>query len=235
MYARAAAPAGGRARRSSSSASRAREEPARRRALGRLEAAPGAGRLHAPRAEAAAARRADRRRRPAGAARVLGADPRARRATGSPCWSAPTTWTRPSAATGIAYIAYGKLLTHGTVDEVIAGSRLVDLDGQRRRACAARRGAARRAGRRSWSRPSATRCTSAAPMPRLLERSDRAPAAPIRRCAGGRTSPRSKTCSSICMRQRGGAAPHERAAAASLARASSRSWSRSSSRCAATG
>ena len=32
----------------------------------------------------------------------------------------------------IAYIAYGHLLAHGTVDEVIAQSALVDLDGHRR-------------------------------------------------------------------------------------------------------
>ena len=43
----------------------------------------------------------------------------------SPCWSPPTTWTRPSAATAIAYIAYGKLLARGTVEEVIAQSGLV--------------------------------------------------------------------------------------------------------------
>ena len=49
--------------------------PARRHAVGRLEAAAGAGRLHHAQAEAAAARRADRRRRPQGAARILGRDP----------------------------------------------------------------------------------------------------------------------------------------------------------------
>jgi ABC-2 type transport system ATP-binding protein len=48
--------------------------PARRHALGRLEAAPGAGRLPAAQAPAAAARRAHRRRRPQGAARLLGRD-----------------------------------------------------------------------------------------------------------------------------------------------------------------
>ena len=51
--------------------------PARRHAVGRLEAAAGAGRLHHAQAEAAAARRADGRRRPQGAARVLGRDPSA--------------------------------------------------------------------------------------------------------------------------------------------------------------
>ena len=50
-------------------------QPARRHAVGRLEAAAGAGRLRAARAQAAAARRADRRRRSQGAARLLGRDP----------------------------------------------------------------------------------------------------------------------------------------------------------------
>ena len=50
-------------------------------AVGRLEAAPRARRLHPAEARAAAARRAHRRRRPQGAARVLGRDPQARRAT----------------------------------------------------------------------------------------------------------------------------------------------------------
>ena len=68
-------------------------------ALRRLEAAARARRVHAAPAAAAAARRADRRRRSQGAARVLGGDPRARRATASRCSSARTTWTRPSAAT----------------------------------------------------------------------------------------------------------------------------------------
>ena len=36
---------------------------------------------------------------PEGAARILERDPCARRAKASPCWSRPTTWTRPSAAT----------------------------------------------------------------------------------------------------------------------------------------
>ena len=76
-----------------------RERAACRRALGRLEAAAGARRLHAAEPAAAAARRADRGRRSQGAARVLERDPRARGAMGSPCWSPPTTWTRPSAAT----------------------------------------------------------------------------------------------------------------------------------------
>ena len=53
--------------------------PARRRAVGRLEAAAGARRLHPARAASAAARRADRRRRSQGTARILGRDPRPRR------------------------------------------------------------------------------------------------------------------------------------------------------------
>ena len=67
--------------------------------LGRLEAAPRAGRRDAARAAAAAARRAHRRRRSAGAPRLLGRDPRARRDAASPSSSRPITWTRPSAAT----------------------------------------------------------------------------------------------------------------------------------------
>ena len=95
----AGAPPGGRAGARAARARRARP-PARGRALGRLEAAPGARRLHPARAEAAAARRADRRAsipRPGASSgsRSTRSPPPA-----SPCWSAPTTWTRPSAATG---------------------------------------------------------------------------------------------------------------------------------------
>ncbi len=81
------------------SACRTRAGAARRLAVGRLEAAAGAGRLPAARAEAAAARRAHRRRRSQGAARLLGASSTRSPRAASRCWSARTTWTRPSAAT----------------------------------------------------------------------------------------------------------------------------------------
>ena len=72
----------------------------------------------------------------------------------------------------LAYLAYGRLLTQGTAEEVIARLAPRDLDGHRR---AARRGwpAALRApaGRRAGGARSATRCTSAAPIAALLERS----------------------------------------------------------------
>ena len=80
----------------------------------------------------------------------------------------------------LAYIAYGRLLAQGTVEEVIGGSAPDHLDGHRR---AARRGwpsaLARPAGRRAGGARSATRCTSAAPIAALLERSIAACARPI--------------------------------------------------------
>ena len=97
----------------------------RRRAVRRLEAAPGACRLPAARAAAAAARRADRRRRPEGAARLLGPDPPARRRRASPCWSRPTTWTRPSAATSWSTSRTARLLARGTEREIIDATGLV--------------------------------------------------------------------------------------------------------------
>ena len=74
-------------------------QSAGRRLVRRLEAAPRARRLPAARAAIAAARRADRRRRSQGAARFLGPDPRHGGAGHHGAGLAPTTWTRPSAAT----------------------------------------------------------------------------------------------------------------------------------------
>ena len=96
----------------------------RGRTVRRLEAAARARRLHAAEPAAAAARRADRGRRSQGAARVLERDSRARRPKGSPCWSRPTTWTRPSAATRSLTSPTAILLVHGTVEQVIAASHL---------------------------------------------------------------------------------------------------------------
>ena len=66
---------------------------------GRLAAAAGARLRHSPRAGDPLSRRADRRRRSAVAPPVLAPDRRAARSRASPCWSRPTIWTRPSAAT----------------------------------------------------------------------------------------------------------------------------------------
>ena len=138
-------------------------QSAGRRTLGRLEAAPGAGRVHAARAAAAAARRADRRRRSQGAARFLGRDPRLA-AQGLTVLVTTHYMDEAERCDRIVYIAYGRLLTRGTVREVIAEAGLTP--GRCRAAVTARaspharrieRQARRRAGRGLRRR----RCTSA--------------------------------------------------------------------------
>ena len=95
----------------------------------------------------------------------------------------------------IAYIAYGELLAHGTVDEVIRQSDLTDLLGQRRRAgraCSRTREGARRRHRGAVRRRA---CTSpAATAPRSRPRSPHT--ATIRSSPGARSSPRWKMSSS---------------------------------------
>ena len=74
--------------------------PARRHAVGRLEAARRAGERDDPRAAAAVSRRADGGRRSGEPPRVLGADP-PHRGRGHDRAARPrTTWTKPSAAIG---------------------------------------------------------------------------------------------------------------------------------------
>ena len=72
---------------------------ARRRALRRLEAAPCARCLHAAQSKAVAAGRADGRRRSRRRGAISGTRSMRSQPKGSPCWSRPITWTRPSAAT----------------------------------------------------------------------------------------------------------------------------------------
>ena len=94
----------------------------------------------------------------------------------------------------LAYIAYGKLLAHGTVPEVIAARRFDDLVGRRTAICFSSRSssAVARASDRPW--PSAACCMSAATMPQALERA----IAPFRASPYEWTgsAPASKMCSS---------------------------------------
>ena len=76
----------------------------------------------------------------------------------------------------IAYIAYGELLAHGTVDEVIASAHLTTYtvaSRRRRRPCGARRGTGRRRPASTWLRRSAPACTSPAATRRRLRRRSR--------------------------------------------------------------
>ena len=104
--------------------------PARRHALGRLEAAGGARQRHDPRAR----RCCFSTSRPRASIRSAGASsgtrftawpPRGRR-----CCSPPTTWTRRSAATGWRSSSAARVLDMGTPDEVVArrGLRAVELE-----------------------------------------------------------------------------------------------------------
>ena len=153
-----------------------RQRPARRHALRRLEAAPGAGRLHPARAEAAAARRAHRRRRPQGAARVLGRDPPARRATGITVLVTTHYMDEAERCHRIAYIAYGRLLDRGHGaggDRAARASSPGEAAGRGRRRgwrASLRRQARRRDGRAA----SAPRSTSAARTRPALEAAHRA-------------------------------------------------------------
>ena len=59
----------------------------------------------------------------------------------------------------LAYIAYGKLLAHGTIAEVIADAGLSTWEVEGVDAIGHRRGVARRCRAWRWSLRSATRCT----------------------------------------------------------------------------
>ncbi len=72
----------------------------------------------------------------------------------------------------IAYLAYGRLLTQGTVEEVVAGLAARDLDGHRRRAWTGWPATLeRQPGVDAGGGVRQRRCTSAAPIAALLERS----------------------------------------------------------------
>ena len=93
-----------------------------------MEAAPGARRLHAAEPAAAPARRADGgRRRPQGAAQFLERNSRALADEGRRTVLVSTLMDKAERCHEIAYIAYGDLLVHGTVEQVIAASHLTTL------------------------------------------------------------------------------------------------------------
>ncbi len=91
----------------------------------------------------------------------------------------------------IAYIAYGELLVHGTVEEVIAASHLTTYVGERHR----RRGPDDAVGRArpaspasTWWRRSAPACTSPAATPARSTRRSR-PTASARTSTGSASEP----------------------------------------------
>ena len=173
MYGMDEVQAAGRARARAARASPIARGQLAGRALRRLEAAAGARRLPAARAAAAAARRADRGRRPEGAARLLGRAARARARAASPCSSARTTWTRPSAATSSPTSSTAGCSRRARRARSSRASRSctwsVEGAGSRRArgaSCAACPASSR------WRR-SARRCTSRAPTPRASTRRSR--------------------------------------------------------------
>ena len=93
----------------------------------------------------------------------------------------------------IAYIFNGRLIARGTADQVIAESRLVTFEAEGPRADRlARELAASRASK--WPRPSARRCTSAAPTAPPWRLPSSLTGASL--IAGPRSSPRLRMCSS---------------------------------------
>ena len=160
--------------------------PARRHAVGRLEAAPGARGLRAAPARSCCCSTS----RPPAWTR--------RRAASSGTRS--TTWRRGHHGAGhhalhgrgralpqLVYIAYGRLLVQGTAEEVVARRRARRPGrGDRRRAAAVARAAARRAGRRAGRRRSA-RAARRRHRSAALEPRSRAPS-PAPACAGSEVS-----------------------------------------------
>ena len=148
------------------------------------------------RAQAAAARRADRRRRRQGAPRILGPDPRHGRRRPDRAGRRPTTWTRPSAATAIVYLANGHIVVQGGADDVARRSGLITFE-----ATGARRGRRRRARMRRMPGVEAAavfgRALHVAGTDRAaLERAIAVGSAPT--SPGARSSRGWRTCSSIC-------------------------------------
>ena len=130
----------------------ARADAARRRALGRLEAAPGARRLHAAPAASCCCSTsrppASIPRRGAISGRSCTRSPRA----ASRCWSARTTWTRPSAATSSPTSPTASCWRRARPREIIAAQQLTTWADPGRDLADARRAAARPAGRRADGR-----------------------------------------------------------------------------------
>ncbi len=109
----------GRPRRSSASASTDRREQLAGTLSGGWKQRLALGRMPAPRPQAPAARRAHGRRRSQRAARLLGPDPRACRTTGITVLVSTHYMDEAERCHALAYIAYGKLLAHGTAAEVV--------------------------------------------------------------------------------------------------------------------
>ena len=104
-------------------ASPTRRKPARRHALGRLEAARGARVRDHPRAAAALPRRADRRRRPGEPPRVLGADPPARRRGHDRAAHDALHGRGRALPPARVHLPRRSCSTSGTPDEIVAAAR----------------------------------------------------------------------------------------------------------------
>ena len=99
----------------------------------------------------------------------------------------------------IAYIAYGELLAHGTVEEVIESSHLTTyiVSARRRRGAQhACRGAQQQGRASTWWRRSAPACTCPGAMPASWRRRSRLIGS-AKTSNGSARSPRSRMCSSI--------------------------------------
>ena len=176
---------------------RRRAQPARRRALRRLEAAARARRLHAARARSCCCSTsrppASIRRRGATSGRSCTRSPRA----ASRCWSARTTWTRPSAATSSPTSSTAGCSRRARRSEVVASQSLVHLGGRRRRTSPrSRSGCAALPGVEQVAAFGATLHVTGADAARA-RRGARARSRPSRGpAAGSGSSPASRTCSS---------------------------------------
>ena len=172
---RAAEPGRGGARDDRAARPRGPRGADRRRALGRLEAAAGARRLHAARARSCSCSTS----RPRASIPRRGASSGTRstrsRREGLTVLVSTHYMDEAERCHEIAYIAYGELLAHGTVEEVIAGSHLATYtvsarNGEGLATLAEELEPATRAS--TWSRRSAPACTCpAATRPRSKRRS----------------------------------------------------------------
>ena len=169
---------------------------ARGLAVRRLEAAARARRLHACRTRSFCCSTS----RPRASIPRRGANSGTRstrsRPKASPCWSRPTTWTRPSAATRSHISPMASLLTHGTVDEVIAQSglrHLYGVSGEDLRHLSAELTSKPGV---DMVAPFGTSLHVSGPRSRQSSRPRSRPIAATRSYTGRSPSPRSKTCSS---------------------------------------